>query len=114
MGSTRMAPNFLVETSVRICFSTLFRSFAGHSTAVPNCLKCDLTKTLHELGFERMRMDVAHRVKQAPHLLLSCANNPRVRVPSIRNPERRRQIEIPFPARVPNMHPARTFPHDRP
>ena len=59
-------------------------------------------------------MNVAHRVQKPLHLLLSSFNHPRISVSGCGDAEPRGQIEILFTFGIPDMHTARSFPHNRP
>src|ERR1043166_9346072 len=72
------------------------------------------TQLSGELRLERMRMHIAHCVQQLRHLPLPGAHNSWIRVTCCRDAKCRREIEILFPVRIPNVNSARTFPNNRP
>src|SRR5436853_7629852 len=59
-------------------------------------------------------MNVAHRVQQFVHLALPGLYHAWIRMAGRRDAKRRCQIEILFTFGIPDMHTARSFPHNRP
>src|SRR3954467_6199212 len=67
-----------------------------------------------QLRFERVRMDIAHGVKETGHLLLAGANDARVGVPGGGHSEGSREIQIFASFGIPNMNAPRAFPNNWP
>ena len=78
-------------------------SFEGNSTELTG-----------QLRFERVRMNVAHRMQQLCHLPRSRLDDPRIRMSRGRYSEGGGQIQVTLAFCIPDMHPARAFPNNRP
>ena len=77
----------------------------------PHALKAQLAR---QLGFQRVRMHVAHRVQQFSHLRLSGFDDVGIRVAGGGDAERGGEIQILFPVRIPDIHALRALPDNRP
>ena len=76
--------------------------------------KCDSAQLAGQFCLERMRVHVAHRVRQFRHLTLSGLHHVRIGVSGRSDAERSRQVEIFISVGIPDLRAARAFPHGRP
>ena len=76
--------------------------------------KSDAAQFTRQSRLERVRMHIAHRMKQLRHLLLAGMDHARIRMTGRRDAERSGEVEILFSFRVPNMNTTSTLPNDGP
>ena len=77
-------------------------------------LEGELGERAGQFALKRMRMYIAHRVRQFGELRLGGLGDARIRMASGGDREGAGQVEIFFAVRIPHMHALGTLPDNRP
>ena len=90
------------------------RAPSGGSAKMRPSLERDSAQFTRQSRFERVRMHVAHGVKESGHLLLTGLDDSQISMTCRRHTKRRSEIQKIFSLHIPNVNTPGPFPNDRP